>query len=111
MKYKGITVIEVIVSLTIVAILGLIVLGCIANVEKSERSLEHGEVVNMEYRPEKTYLCKSGNVLVPCTREEAYYLTIQNGKEKDTFEVSESEYFEYSIGDAYPKEQEESETE
>lgn len=46
MKYKGITVIEVIVSLTIVAILGLIVLGCIANVERLERSLEHGEVVD-----------------------------------------------------------------
>ena len=106
MKYKGITVTEVIVSLVIIAILGLIVLGCIANVEKSERSLEHGEVVNMEYRPEKTYLYKSGNVLVPCTREEAYYLTIRNGERKDTFEVSESEYLEYNIGDEYPKEQE-----
>ena len=107
MKYKGITAIEVIVSLTIVAILGLIVLGCIVNVERSERSLEHGEIVNMEYYPEKTYLYKSGNVLVPCTRKAAYYLTIQNGERKDTFEVSESEYIEYNIGDEYPKEQEE----
>lgn len=105
MKYKGITVIEVIVSLVMIAILGLIVLGCIAAVEKSERSLEHGEVVDMEYYPEKTYYYKSGNMLIPCTREEACYLTIQNGERKDTFEVSESEYLEYNVGDEYPKEQ------
>ena len=106
MKRKGITDIDVIVSLTIIAVLGLVVLCCIAAVESSERSLEHGEVINMEYCPEKTYYYKSGNVLIPCTQKEAYYITIQNGEGKDTFEVSESEYLEYNIGDAYPKEQE-----
>ena len=96
MKKKGVTVIEIIVAATIVIVLILIVGGALLN-EKNK--ISEGTVVDRIY--EAGYMTDNGYRHPKCK------LTIEgekNGKTVQyTFEVPESEYVQYQIGDHYPK--------
>lgn len=96
MKKKGLTVIEIIVAAVIVIILLLILGGALLN-EKNK--ISEGTVVEREY--ESGYMTDNGYVHPKCK------LTIEgekNGKlVQYTFEVPESEYAQYQVGDHYPK--------
>ena len=96
MKKKGVTVIEIIVAVTIVIVLVAIIGGALLN-EKNK--ISEGTVVDRIY--EAGYMTDNGYRHPKCK------LTIEgekNGKTVQyTFEVPESEYVQYQIGDHYPK--------
>lgn len=96
MKKKGLTVIEIIVAATIVIVLVAIIGGALLN-EKNK--ISEGTVVDRIY--ESGYMTDNGYVHSKCK------LTIEgekNGKTVQyTFEVPESEYAQYQVGDHYPK--------
>lgn len=97
MKKKGITVIEIIVVAVIVIVLVAIIGGALLN-EKNK--ISEGTVVDRIY--EAGYMTDNGYRHPKCK------LTIEgekNGKTVQyTFEVPESEYVMYNVGDHYPKE-------
>jgi len=96
MKKKGLTVIEIIVASVIVIVLLLIIGGALLN-EKNK--ISEGTVVERTYV--SGYMTDNGYVHSKCK------LTIEgekNGKiVQYTFEVPESEYAQYQVGDHYPK--------
>lgn len=96
MKKKGLTVIEIIVGVVIVIVLLLVLGGALLN-EKNK--ISEGTVVDRTY--ESGYMTDNGYVHPKCK------LTIEgekNGKlVQYTFEVPESEYAQYQVGDHYPR--------
>ena len=96
MKKKGLTVIEIIIAAVIVIVLVAIIGGALLN-EKNK--ISEGTVVDRIY--EAGYMTDNGYRHPKCK------LTIEgekNGKlVQYTFEVPESEYVQYQVGDHYPK--------
>lgn len=86
-KYKGLTLIELIVVLVIVGVLCAIVTPAIKN---ESNKISQGTVVSKDYTPE------------------SFTITIEGEKDgkvvEYTFNVPESEYTMYEVGDWYPKE-------
>ena len=101
LKRKGITLVEIIVVIAMVIILGAIIIPTAINYS---HKISRGEVVDKTYTAEYVTHSEERTVhhLAKCT------LTIEgekNGKTvKYTFNVPESEYVMYNIGDWYPKE-------
>lgn len=96
-KYKGFTLIELIVAMMIIGVLCAIVIVAIRN---ESNKISQGTVVSKDYTParasSKSYI------------SESFTITIEGEKDgkvvEYTFNVPESEYMMYSIGDWYPKE-------
>lgn len=97
--------IEIIVALVIISILGVIVFACLKN--ESNR-ISEGTVVYKDYTSAWTSAGSEGSPAryhpAKCT------LTISGEKNGEyveyTFDVPESEYVMYNVGDHYPKRQE-----
>jgi prepilin-type N-terminal cleavage/methylation domain-containing protein len=101
LKHKGVTLLEIIVVIAMVVILGAIIVPTAINYS---HKISRGEVVDKTYTAEYVTYSEKRTIYHPakCT------LTIEgekNGKMvKYTFDVPESEYLMYSIGEWYPKE-------
>lgn len=94
--------IEIIVALVIVAVLGVIVFACLKN--ESNR-ISEGTIVHKEYTNAWTSYGSENSP--PRYHPAECSLTIsgeKNGKYVEyTFDVPESEYVMYNVGDHYPK--------
>lgn len=86
-KYKGLTLIELIVVIAIIGVIGIIVTPTIIN---ESNKISQGTVVSKSYTPE------------------SFAITIEGEKDgkivEYTFNVPESEYVMYNVGDWYLKE-------
>lgn len=96
-KFKGFTLIELIVVLVIVGVLCTIVTLAIKN---ECNKISQGTVVSKDYAPARAS-SKSYT-------SESFAITIEGEKDgkivEYTFDVPESEYVMYNVGDWYPKE-------
>lgn len=96
-KYKGLTLIELIV---VIAIIGVLCLICSLAITNERNKISQGTVVSKDYTParasSKSYTAES------------FTITIEGEKDgkvvEYTFNVPESEYMMYNVGDWYPKE-------
>lgn len=104
-KNNDVSLIEIIVTIAIAAILGLLITGVIIN---ESHKISHGTVVDKQYRAAYSTVNHSKNGNYSVYHPESCKLTIQGEKNGETveytFEVPESEYAMYNIGDNYPKE-------
>lgn len=95
-KFKGLTLIELIVVIVVIGILGLIITLAIRN---ESNKISQGTVVSKDYTPARA----SSKSCIP----ESFTITIEGEKDgkivEYTFNVPESEYAMYNIGDWYPK--------
>lgn len=86
-KYKGFTLIELTI---VVAIIGVLCLICYPAFKNESNKISYGTVVSKDYTPE------------------SFTITIEGEKDgkvvEYTFNVPESEYTMYEVGDWYPKE-------
>lgn len=96
-KFKGFTLIELIVVIVVIGILGIIITLAIKN---ENNKITQGTVVSKDYTPARA----SSKSYMP----ETFTITIEGEKDgkivEYTFNVPESEYAMYNVGDWYPKE-------
>lgn len=94
-KFKGFTLIELIVVLVIIGVLCLI---CYSAIKNESNKISQGTVVS------KSMSSPNPN---PCIKP-SFTITIEGEKDgksvEYTFNVPESEYVMYNVGDWYPKE-------
>lgn len=106
---KGITAVEVIVIITIIAILAAIICGVIVSCLNEQNRITEGVIVDKSYTAERitTNYKMVGNTQIPYTNREPAHYHFQLEGEKDEekvrywLEVSEYDYNEYRIGDYY----------
>lgn len=103
---KGITLVNILVTLSIVIILSAIIVPIVIGHSRNSQKLSSGTVENKWCETGSTYYYKSGNTLIPIETKDMWYFTISNGDDTDTFSVNEEVYNDYEIGDKYPKEKE-----
>lgn len=96
-KYKGFTLIELIVVMVIIGVLCII---CSLAIKNESNKISQGTVVSKDYTPARA----SSKSYIP----ESFTITIEGEKDgkvvEYTFNVPESEYTMYNVGDWYPKE-------
>lgn len=96
-KFKGFTLTEL---AEVMIIIGILCVICYAAIEDKNNKISSGTVVSKDYTParasSKSYIAES------------FTITIEGEKDgkivEYTFNVPESEYVMYDIGDWYPKE-------
>ncbi len=97
---KGITAVEVIVIITIIAILAAIIYGAIVDCLNEQNRITEGVIVDKSYTEERI-------TTIPYTHREPAHCYFQLEGEKDEIkvrywlEISEHDYNEYKIGDYY----------
>lgn len=96
-KFKGFTLIELIVVMVIIGVLCVI---CSLAIKNKSNKISQGTVVSKDYAPARA----SSKSYIP----ESFTITIEGEKDgkvvEYTFAVPESEYVMYNVGDWYPKE-------
>ena len=96
-KFKGFTLIELIVVMVIISVLCVI---CSLTIKNKSNKISSGTVVSKDYSPAR----RSSKSYIP----ESFTITIEGEKDgkivEYTFNVPESEYIMYNVGDWYPKE-------
>lgn len=106
---KGITVSEVIVTITIIAILAVIVYGIIVCILNEQNRITEGVIVDKKYTAERitTNYTMVGKTPIPYANREPAHYHFQLEGEKDEIkvrywlEVSEHDYNNYQIGDYF----------
>lgn len=106
---KGITAVEVIVTITIIAILAVIVAGIIVCILNEQNRITEGVIVDKSYTAEKVIKDYRviGDTRIPFTNIEPAHYRFQLEGEKDEIkvrywlEVSEHDYNNYRIGDYF----------
>lgn len=108
MKKRGCTFVEIILAIIMLVTIAIIVLCIVGIIANESNKINQGKVVDKHYSAGYTTFNYYEKQCYPVYHPEKFSLTIEGEKGDDivqyTFDVPESEYVLYDIGDTYPHE-------